>query len=233
VNKRALKFGLTASPFLSTKLLAVYGIAMTMVASSVLLLPSQAPTPNVHYTLFKIGQTSVDQSLVASGWKPVGYGCQAATPSQVSLGYGSNVCGYSYTTATHNLITTGGIDWLACVMVPRTTTHCLGVDKYIALSTDATAPAASDCGLGSNACTLTGETNGLQLTRTAGAYAHTNGSATYTLINTFTASGSFTGVQKSALFNEASSGAMIFENTFSSTNMASGDTLQVTWTITL
>ena len=231
-----MKVGFTNSPFFNNKIVAIYAIAMTAVAGGILLLPAQTPTPNVVYNLFKIGQTTADQTLVAKGWKPLGYTCQTANVEQVSLGIGSTVCGFSYTTASHNLITNAGIDWLACAM-SRGANHCANTNtvQYIALTTDAVAPAATDTTLTSEliATSCGSAASGLQ--RQAGAYAHTNGTATYTVIKTFTAGASVscTAIQKSGLFTLSALGTMVFENTFSSTNMIAGDTLQVTWTITL
>ena len=222
-----MKVGFTSSPYLANKALALYVAAMTAVAGGILLLPAQTPTPNVAYNLFKIGQNSPDQTLVANGWKPIGYACQAANPQQIGLGFGSTVCGYKYKTASHNLITNAGIDWLAC-LINRGTNTCdmTNIDKYIALSADATAPAVTDTTVASE---LT--TNGLG--RAAGTYAHTNGTATYTEVNTFTATGTQASIQKSGLLTKLAVGTLVFENTFSSTNVISGDTLQVTWTVTL
>ncbi len=45
--------------------------------------------------------------------------------------------------------------------------------------------------------------------------------------------GSIQGFRKPSLFTASSSGIMVFENTFSTTNMISGDTLTVTCTVTL
>src|SRR5438132_6957993 len=136
-----MKVEFTYTSFLGHKLLALYAVATTAVAAGILLLPAQTPTPNVVYNLFKIGQTSPDRTLVANGWKPVGYSCQAAYPSQIAQGFGSTVCGYNYTTASHNLITNAGIDWLACLMLrgaggaaPRCSTQ----DKFIAVGNPAT-----------------------------------------------------------------------------------------------
>ena len=100
-----MKIGFSGSPFLPTKIIAIYAVAMTAIAGGILLLPAQPPAPNVAYNLFKVGQTTADRTLIANGWKPVGYACQTATPEQVALGYGSTVCGFSYRTASHNLIT--------------------------------------------------------------------------------------------------------------------------------
>ncbi len=41
------------------------------------------------------------------------------------------------------------------------------------------------------------------------------------------------GFKKPSLFTASSSGIMVFENTFSTTNMISGDALTVSWTVTL
>src|SRR5881397_3006741 len=140
-------------------------------------------------------------------------------------------------TASHNLITAGGIDWLMCSM-SRSKTLCSTLANQIALTTTAITPAVLDCASGSSACTLSGEitTNGLQ--RALGTFTPTNdtlnaATSTYTLAKTFTASGTFTNVQASGIFTKASSGTMVFENTFSATNMISGDTLAVTWTVTV
>jgi len=106
--------------------------------------------------------------------------------------------------------------------------------RVIALSTDTGAPATTDTSLASEITT-----NGLG--RTIGTVAHTAVSggttttvtSTYTVSYTFTATGTESGVQKSALFYSAvaSTGTAMFENTFSSVSLISGDTLAVTWTI--
>ncbi|TLY15055.1 MAG: hypothetical protein E6K84_01125 [Thaumarchaeota archaeon] len=232
-----MKIGFSGSPFLPTKIIAIYAVAMTAIAGGILLLPAQPPAPNVAYNLFKVGQTTADRTLIANGWKPVGYACQTATPEQVALGYGSTVCGFSYRTASHNLITAGGIDWLMCSM-SRSKTLCSTLANQIALTQTAITPLVADCASGSSACSLSGEitTNGLQ--RATGTFTPTNDSlnaatSTYTLAKTFTATGTFTNVQASGIFTKASSGTMVFENTFSATNMISGDTLAVTWTVTV
>lgn len=132
---------------------------------------------------------------------------------------------------SHNLKTTGGIDFLSNVI--STTGTQPAVAKFLALSTDATAPAAGDCAAGSVACTLTSEVTTNGLARIAGTYAHTNGTSTYTLTNTWTATGTVTSVQKAAVFNAVSSGTMVFENTFTAVTLNVNDTIQVTWTITI
>ncbi|MEW6605217.1 MAG: hypothetical protein AB1351_11105 [Thermoproteota archaeon] len=125
----------------------------------------------------------------------------------------------------HNLITNAGRNFIAAELGDNDTAST-SVAEFIALSTDNTAPAASDT-------TLAGEitTNGLQ--RAQGTYAHTVDADSWTISNTFQATGNHTGVQKAGLFTASSSGTMMAENTFSSVNLASGDQLTITWTIDL
>ena len=101
--------------------------------------------------------------------------------------------------------------------------------RFMALTTDSGAASASDTVLASEITT-----NGLQ--RVLATYAHTFGQNTLTLSNAFTAGGSFTAVQKMGLFAALSSAGadpMMYEDTFSSVNMLSGDQLTVTDTFTL
>jgi len=233
-----MKIRFTGSHLLTNKVIAIYAVAMTAVAGGILLLPAQSPKPNVAYDLFKIGQTTADQTLVANGWKPTGYSCQAAIPTQMAHGFGSTVCGYSYVTASHNLITNAGIDWLACRMVSQIvagpTMRCNSLDTWIALGNPGTcgSQAATDTTLYSAS-----EISTSSLNRAIGTVAHLNGSATYTVAKSggtvFAATGTVNGICLSGLFNAASGGALVFENNFSSTNMQNGDTLAVTWTVTL
>lgn len=99
--------------------------------------------------------------------------------------------------------------------------------NYIALSDDATAPAAGDT-------TLTAEltTDGLQ--RVQGTVTLPTGSGTITTIeNVFTFSGVSQGVQKAALFDDPTAGLMAHEVQFTERVMATTDTLTVTYSITL
>lgn len=103
------------------------------------------------------------------------------------------------------------------------------VAEYMALTENATAPAASDTTLASEITT-----NGLS--RAVATYAHTTNTTSYTMSKTFTASGTFSAVQKEALFNAAGpppAGTMFVENTFTSTALASSDQLTVTHTINI
>lgn len=107
------------------------------------------------------------------------------------------------------------------------------VAKWMALTANATAPAAGDT-------TLTGEitTAGGGLVRAAGTYAHTGGAASYTVSNTFTANGSDSlpvTIAKAGVFDAASGGNLVFETllTTTATLSASGDALTLTQTVTL
>lgn len=97
---------------------------------------------------------------------------------------------------------------------------------WLALSTDAAAPAAGDT-------VLAGELTGGTLGRAQGSFAHTNGTASYTLIHTFTSDRIAT-VLKYATFTASSAGTMAFEQAFTDpVPLKVGDTIQVVDTITI
>lgn len=99
--------------------------------------------------------------------------------------------------------------------------------NYIGLSNDATAPAATDT-------TLTGELSGNGLDRAQGTVTPPTGSGNQTVIQkVFTYTGSSQSVQKSALFTAVTSGVMAHEVTFTPRSLGSGDTLTITYTITM
>lgn len=107
------------------------------------------------------------------------------------------------------------------------------VAKWIAVTANATAASASDT-------TLTAEiaTGGGGLIRAAATYAHTTGTNTYTLTNTFTANGSDSlpvTLAKIGVFDASSSGNMPFETLLSATATltAVGDAVTVTQTVTM
>lgn len=129
-----------------------------------------------------------------------------------------------YHSEDHNLITNAGLDFISA-QVGSTSTGSNGAN-YIALSSNSTAPAATDT-------TLTGEISGSGLDRAQGTYSHTAGTNTFTVQEVFTASGTVSAIQKTGLFTASSGGTMMAENTFSSVNVISGDQLTVTWTITI
>lgn len=103
---------------------------------------------------------------------------------------------------------------------------------YMALSTNASAPAAGDT-------TLAGEitTAGGGLIRKLATYAHTTSAASYTLTATYTANGSdslpATNIHKIGVFNSLTGGRMVFETALNAdaTLSAVGDALTVTETV--
>lgn len=104
--------------------------------------------------------------------------------------------------------------------------------NYIGLSNDGTAPAAGDT-------VLAGELTNLSapgLARTSGTVTLPVGSGTQTTIqNVFTYTGSPgpQGVQKTALFDAASSGTMAHEIIFTQRTLFTNDVLTTTFAITL
>ena len=104
--------------------------------------------------------------------------------------------------------------------------------KYMALTTDNTAPAAGDTSLASEITANSG------LARTVvGTLSYNSGTKVTTLANTFTAAA--TGlpitVKKFGVFNASSAGTMVTSDVFSADAVmsASGDQLTVTKTITM
>lgn len=121
----------------------------------------------------------------------------------------------------HNLRTTAGGDWQASVM--GNTAAPPATCNFIALSNDATAPAVGDTAVASEITS-----NGLS--RAQGVYAHTNGTASFTIQKVFSATGTQAS-QKAGLLNASSTGTLCFENTYTQVTVNNGDTLTVTWTI--
>ena len=124
----------------------------------------------------------------------------------------------------HNLITDAGKDFISA-QIGSASASANGAN-YIALSSDSTAPAATDT-------VLAGEISGNGLDRSQGSYSHTLGTNTVTVTEVFSATGAANNIQKAGLFTAASGGTMLAENTFSSVNLISGDQLTITWTITI
>jgi hypothetical protein len=122
-----------------------------------------------------------------------------------------------------NLMTTVGEDFMHSQVYANSgiTTGA----NYIGLSTNATAPDIGDT-------TLTGEIVAGGLERAQGTVTHVAGTNTTTIVKAFTASTTFTGVQKVALFNQSSGGIMVHENTITSVNLETSDIVTITWTIT-
>ncbi len=124
--------------------------------------------------------------------------------------------------------TNAGRDWQCRVMADTASTASgsYAPANWIALSTDVGAPNAANT-------TLAGELTGGTLGRAQASYAHTDGTASYTLIRTFT-SDRIANVTKYGVFNAASGGTMCFEQAFPEVvPLKIGDVIQVVDTIAL
>lgn len=124
----------------------------------------------------------------------------------------------------YNVITTVGRDFLHTQGYATSGIGANGLN-YIALSNDSLTETSASTTLSNEIAT-----NGLQ--RAQGAVAHTTGTNTTTVSKTFTASGTQS-AQKAALFTASSMGTMNHALAFTQRNLISGDTLTVTFTITL
>ncbi len=125
---------------------------------------------------------------------------------------------------SENLRTTVGADWQSNVMGADTQPVAA---QFIALTTNSAAPAAGDT-------TLATEITTGGLGRAEGAYTHTNGTTSYKISYTFTASATHTAVAKAGMFTAITAGTMVFTTLLSSTaTLASGDTLTIEWSVNL
>jgi hypothetical protein len=149
---------------------------------------------------------------------------------------------------TRNLRVNVGIDYVATQLggVASAT-----VAKYIALSNNTDATAATDtasnttAGTGINwgtnsttdaaASNARGELNFGGMARALATYAHTTSATNFTQTKTFTASTTVTSVQACGLFDSATNqaGTLFVENTFTATSLANGDQLTITWTLNI
>lgn len=123
----------------------------------------------------------------------------------------------------YNVKTTAGIDFLFAQGY-STTPGANGLN-YIALSNDTLTETSASTTLSTEIAT-----NGLA--RAQGTYAHTGGASTSTVAHTFTASGAQS-AQKAALFSASSAGTMNHALSFTQRALQNGDTLAVTFTITI
>ena len=101
--------------------------------------------------------------------------------------------------------------------------------RYMGLTENASSAAAGNT-------TLTGEITTGGCARALATYAHTGGTSSYTMQKTFSVSASFPAIHRGALFtasNTTAAGIMVFEAVLNAdANVISGDSLQVTATIT-
>lgn len=124
----------------------------------------------------------------------------------------------------HNVITNAGRDFLHAQGYGTSGLGANGLN-WIGLSNDALTETAAST-------TLSTEIAANGLTRAQGTVSHTPGTNTTTIAKTFTASGTQS-AQKAALFTASSAGTMNHALAFTQRNLITGDTLAVTFTITL
>lgn len=142
-----------------------------------------------------------------------------------------------YEHSSHNLDTNAAKDYAAFMMSGTSGAPTAGTGNFLALSTNGTI-AATDCAAtatpASSNCTLASEVTTASLGRHAAVFTRT-GNGTYTLGFTWTATGSVANILSAAIVNNATpgTGLVLFENTFSSISPNSGDTIQLTWTVTI
>lgn len=126
-----------------------------------------------------------------------------------------------------NLMTNDGRDRIHAVSYTLTTLSGNAGFNFMGVTSNATAPAATDT-------TLTAEITTNGLTRVAVAtVTHTTGTNSTVMDHTYTATGSFTAVIKVGLFNLVAAGVMGHEGLISSTDLASGDKLENIYTLNL
>lgn len=124
-----------------------------------------------------------------------------------------------------NLKTNSGVDFIAS---QTSGTAATSTAQWIGLSTDSTAPAGSNT-------TLPSEITTSGLGRVQAVYAHIAGTTTYTLSNTYTATGTVSGLWKLGVLTGAyPGGTLVYEILLGNAiTMNSGDQLQVVWTVTI
>ena len=120
-----------------------------------------------------------------------------------------------------NLVVTVGKAWIASrMLVDAAGTGGVPLMSYMAVGTASTTPAVGDTTLGTEAG------------RVALASSSVSGTAiTYTA--TFPAGTGTGGLQEAGIFNNSSAGTLLCHTTFPVVNKASGDTVAITWTITV
>jgi hypothetical protein len=131
------------------------------------------------------------------------------------------------TVETPNALTNSGFAEVAGLFCSDQSGSYTAFD-YIAVGTGTTAATATDTEL------ETEETqNGLTRAATTGTLVQVNvADDTAQFVKSFSVTGSVA-VTESGVFNDASAGTMLCRQTFSAINVADGDTLQLTWKVTV
>ena len=125
-----------------------------------------------------------------------------------------------------NLITSAGKARVADLLITDVGSAAPAFFNYIAIGTGTNAAAAGDTTLQTEI-----STNGGQRTDATGTRVTTSvTNDTAQLVATFNFTGSFA-VTESGVFDDISTGTLLARQVFSAINVASGDSLQVTWKI--
>jgi len=117
-----------------------------------------------------------------------------------------------------NLVVTTGKNFIASSMI-KTTTNSPAAMTHMGIGTSGTTPGASDSALLA------------QTARVSLSASVTNNAVTYTA--TFPAGTGDGALQEAGIFNASSSGTMLCRTTFSTVTKGSGDTVAITWVVTV
>lgn len=128
---------------------------------------------------------------------------------------------------TPNCLTNAGFAEVAGLITADQASNHTAFD-YIAIGTGTTAPSASDTQLEAEITDAGGARKAATGTRTTVNVEND----TMQLVATFNFTGSKS-VTESGVFNASSGGVMLCRQTFSAINVANGDSLEVTWKVTV
>jgi len=118
-----------------------------------------------------------------------------------------------------NLVVTTGKNFIASSMI-KTTTNSPAAMTHMAIGTTSTTPSAGDSALG-------GQTGRVSLS------AGTVSSNAITYTATFPAGTGDGAIVEAGIFNASSGGTMLCRTTFPTVTKGSGDTIAVTWVVTV
>jgi len=123
------------------------------------------------------------------------------------------------------ILTTNGKDFVKV---------CLGVNASCGVPTafDFIAVGGNTSAMSSADTTLANEVSGNGLARAFGTYGST-GTGAWRIEKDFSVTGTQNNINSTGLFNASSSGTMLAEDTISNTNVVNGDTLNITWTVSV
>jgi len=177
-------------------------------------------------TILPIGLLAITLIAVIGVNSMVGTPDESEVTSADSIDYSADVCVWKngeLLSCSHNVLTTAGKNLIKTILGDSGSG---GPVKYIALSDNSThTPSASDT-------SLVNEITSGGLERAAGTYASI-GDGKWNITHEFTATSDFTGVRLAGLFNQATGGTMLAENSFSSCNLVSGDKIKIVWNLTV